>query len=74
MKKPKVHPRKPPATSSSVGNPDAFVRGAPEKNERATVYLPPALLIRAQVEAVKRRVSFSALVAEALEATLPRDK
>jgi hypothetical protein len=72
--KPKVKPRKPPTPSPVTA--DAFVRGgaAGGKNERITVYLPPALRRRAEHEAVDRRVSFSALVAEALEALLARRK
>jgi hypothetical protein len=74
--KPKVKPRKPPTPSPATA--DAFVRGGAAggggKNERITVYLPPALRRRAEHVAVDRRVSFSALVAEALEALLAQRK
>lgn len=82
--KPKVTLRKPPPPTtpatleafvrppSSTGKTTTYTRRTGEKNgeelRRVTVYVPTELFKRASHLAVERDVSFSDLVAEALEA------
>ena len=69
MKKPKISPRKPPAPSAKPQSPADFIRGKAEaapKNERVTVYVSPAVLLKAEHLAVDMRLSMSALAERAL--------
>lgn len=70
MKKPKISPRKPPAPSAKPQSAADFISGkglgSAPKNERVTVYVSPAVLLKAEHLAVDMRLSMSALAERAL--------